>query len=162
MKCIRRQHNKGFTLIEILISLVIIAVAVVGAVMFRYFSANNARISDVHTGAGQVCLLILEGWKGAGGHTDYNPNTEIGPEIQASSDISIGTISSGQYPVQLTGGTNTYYFVSLAYDEDVDGDGTDDSGIRKLTVAVTYYGSGSQNKTGYAKTVKVSDFVRVY
>ncbi len=161
MKPVRRHHEQGLTLIEVLISISIVAIAVIGAMMYRYYSTSNARLADVHAGAGRVCLLILEGWKGAAGRADYNPATDIGPDVLASPDIAIGAINGGQYPVQLAGGTNTYYFVSLSYDDDVDGDGSVDSGIRKLMVEVTYYGNGSQNKTLSSNKVKVSDFVRI-
>ncbi len=156
MKNVRRHNRHGLTLIEVLVSLLIVVIAVIGAMMYRYYATSSARLADVHAGAGRVSLLILQGWKGAAGRTDYNPATAIGSEVQGSPDIAIGALSGGQYPVQLTGGTDTYYFVSLSYN-DVDGG----PGIRKLIVGVTYYGNGSQNKTLPSKTVKVSDFVRI-
>lgn len=161
MKIVRRHRRNGLTLIEVLISLLIVVIAVIGAMMYRYYATSSARLADVHAGAGRVSLLILQGWKGAAGRTDYNPATDIGPEVQGSPDIAIGAISGGQYPVQLTGGTDTYYFVRISYNDDVNGDGSIDPGIRKLIVEVTYYGNGSQNKTLSSKTVKISDFVRI-
>ena len=155
-----KHTYKGLTLIEVMISVLVVVIGIVGAIMFRQYSAFNARLADVHANAGKVGLLVLEGWKGTAGRLDYNPHTEIGTEVLGSADISIGEISDGQYPVQLTGGTNTYYYVRLTYSEDVDGDGSDDPGILKLMVEVTYYGRGSQNKTLPSKTVKISDFVR--
>jgi prepilin-type N-terminal cleavage/methylation domain-containing protein len=161
MENVRTHRDKGLTLIEILVSLLIVAIAVIGAMMYRYYAARNARMADVHADAGRVGLLILEGWKGVAGRLDYNPQTEIGPEVQGSPDISVGAISGGQYPVQLTGGTDTYYFVSLSHNDDVNGDGSIDSGIRKLIVSVSYYGGGSQDKSLKLTTVKISDFVRI-
>ena len=160
MAGIRNHYDKGLTLIEIMVSLLVVAIGLLGAMSFRYYGARNARIADVHADAGRVGLLILEGWKGAAGRLDYDPQIDIGTEVQASADISIGKPSDGQYPVQLTGGTDTCYYVSLSHDEDVDGDGTIDPGIRKLMVSVTYYGGGSQDKTLKATSVKVSDLVR--
>ena len=161
MERAKRHQESGLTLIEVMVSLMVVLVGLLGAMMYRQFSTSNARLADVHAGAGKVGLLILEGWKGAAGRLNYNPQTDIGTEVLGSADISIGTINgSGQYPVQLTGGTDTYYFVSLNYNEDVDGDGSDDEGIRKLIVDVTYYGRGSQNETLPSKTVKLIDFVR--
>ena len=160
MKTVRRHHCHGLTLIEVFVSLLIVAVAVVGAMMYRYYSTSNARIADVHAGAGRVGLLVLEGWKGAAGRADYDPEANIGPNVLASSDISIAA-SGSDYLVQLTGGTNTSYYITLSYDDDVDGDGNIDSGLRKLIVEVTYYGKGTQDQTLSSKTVKVSDFVRI-
>ena len=161
MEGIRKHRDKGLTLIEIMISLLVVAIGLIGAMNFRYFGARGARLADVQADAGRVGLLILEGWKGAAGRLDYDPELEIGTEVQASMDISIGGLSDGQYPVSLTGGTNTNYYVSLDFDDDVDGDGSIDPGIRKLIVNVTYYGGGSQDKSLKATTVKISDFVRI-
>lgn len=162
MKTVRRHRDKGLTLIEIIISLVIVVIALIGAMMYRYYSTSSARIADVHAGAGRVGLLILEGWKGAAGRLDYNPSTDIGSDVLASADISISEVSgSDEYLVQLTGGTDTSYFARISYDDDVDGDGNIDSGLRKLMVEVTYYGKGSQDKTLFSNTVKVGDFVRI-
>jgi prepilin-type N-terminal cleavage/methylation domain-containing protein len=162
MENVRRHHNKGLTLIEVLVSLLIVAVAVIGAMMYRYYSASDARMADVHADAGRVGLLILEGWKGAAGRTDYNPAVSVGTEVLGSPDISISRIgTTNEYLVQLTGGTDTSYYALLSYNDDVNGDGNADPGIRKLMVEVTYYGKGSQNKTLSSKTVKVVDFVRI-
>jgi len=155
-----QKFNRALTLIEIMISLLIVAIAIVGAMMYRYYSASNARLADVHAGAGKVGLLVLEGWKGKAGDLSYDPSSDVGPEVLGCDDITIGGIDNGVYPVQLTGGVKTYYYVRLTYDEDVDGDGSDDPGIRKLMVEVTYYGRGSQNNTLPSKTIKVGDFVR--
>ncbi len=162
MKTVRLHQRPGLTLIEVLVSLLIVAVAVVGSMMYRYYSASSARIADVHAGAGRVGLLILEGWKGAAGRTDYNPAVSVGTEVLGSPDISISKIgTTDEYLVQLTGGTDSSYYALLSYNDDVNGDGSIDPGIRKLIIAVTYYGKGSQNKTLPAKTVKISDFVRI-
>ena len=162
MKCVRKQRVNGLTLIEIVISLAIVAIALIGAMMYRYYSASSARLADVHAGAGRVGLLILEGWKGAAGRLDYNPSTDIGAYILANDDISISEVSgTDEYLVELTGGTDTSYYVTLDYDDDVDGDGTIDPGIRKLLIDVTYYGNGVQNKSLPLKTVKIGDFTRI-
>ena len=155
-----QKFNRALTLIEIMISLLLVAIGIIGAMMFRYYSASNARLADVHAGAGKVGLLVLEGWKGNAGNLSYDPSSDVGPEVLGCPDITIGAIDNGIYPVQLTGGVNTYYYVRLTYSEDVDGDGSDDPGIRKLMVEVTYYGWGSQNNTLPSKTVKIGDFVR--
>jgi len=162
MECVRKQRVNGLTLIEVIVSLAIVAIALIGAVMYRYFSTSSARLADVHAGAGRVSLLILEGWKGAAGRLDYNPATDIGTYVLGSDDISITKVSgTNEYLVKLTGGTDTSYYVTLNYDDDVDDNGTPDPGIRKLLVNVTYYGNGLQDKTLPSKTVKIGDFVRI-
>ena len=164
MKMALKQNRRGVTLIEIMVAIVVIVVGVLGAMMYRYHSALDARKADVHVGAGRVALLILEGWKGAAGDPTYDPSMEIGLQVLNSPDIFISSASGGVHTVQLSGGTQTYYYARLVKPsvEDVDGDGTDDDRIRKLEVEVTYYGRGSQDSGQPAKTVKISDFVRTY
>jgi len=159
-----RKFNNGLTLIEIMIAMTTIAVGVLGAMMYRYHSALDARKADVQVGAERVALLILEGWKGAAGLDTYDPST-IDTTLN-SADISILKTGTDTYTVQLTGGTQTYYYVTLLppidYNPaDLDGDGiVDTTKIRQLEVEVTYYGNGSQDKSLPAKSVKLSDFVR--
>lgn len=166
MKPRARENRSGLTLIEIMVALLVIVVGVLGAMMYRYYSALDARKADVLVGASRVGLLVLEGWKGAVGNPAYDPQGVggIGAEVLGSGDISISPASAGVHTVQLTGGTDTYYFVKLVKPslEDVDGDGIDDAGIRKLEVEVTYYGQGSSDTSKPAKTIKLSDFVRTY
>ena len=158
-----KKTRSGLTLIEIMVAILVIVIGVLGAMMYRYHSALNARIADVQVGAGRVGLLILEGWKGAAGNPAYDPQGVGGIGVLDSLHIDIDPISNGEYPVHLLGGTETHYYVKLIPVEDVDGDSdeTDDIGIRKLEVEVTYYGRGSSDKSlPNSKTIKLSDFVR--
>jgi len=159
------------TLIEIMVGILVIVIGVLGAMMYRYHSALDARKGDVHANAGRVALLILEGWKGAAGTVDasgniiYIPSDGIGINNTLIADGSYVTITSNgsdNYTIDLTGGTNTIYYAQLTYNEDVDGDDVDDEGIRKLEVDVTYYGKGSSNKSLPGKTVKVAGYVRTH
>lgn len=168
MKSKPRKNRSGITLIEIMIALVIIVVGVLGAMMYRYHSALDARKADVHVGAGRVALLLLEGWKGAAGNEDYDPRTIGGV---GASDISIYDASKNGYVVELTGdpaGTKTFYYARLIRhglytNADLDGDGNaDTSGLRRLEVRVTYYGSGGvKDVTLPSKMVGVAGFVRL-
>lgn len=127
--------RSGLMLIEIMIAIVVVVVGILGAMMYRYHSALDARRADIQVGAGRVALLILEGWKGAAGDLAYDPSSDIGLQVLNSDDITIS--GTGPYTVQLTGGTDTTYEATLTFDEDVTGNGEDDDGIRKLTVEVT-------------------------
>lgn len=169
MKSKQGKSRSGLTLIEIMVAIVVIIVGVLGAVMYRYGAALDARKADVHVGASRVALLILEGWKGAAGAVDASGNIAYFPHDdiplnsefdEGSDDITITSNGSDNYTIYLTGGTSTYYYAQLTYNEDVDGDSTDDDGIRKLEVKVTYYGRGSQDTSLPKKTIKISDFVR--
>ena len=159
------KNRSALTLIEVMVAITVVVIGVLGAAMYRYHSALDARKADVQVGAGRVALLILEGWKGAAGDLNYNPSNEIPLNsglVGGSEDITISSNGSDNYTVQLLGGTHSYYYAQLTYNEDVDGNGdvADDVGIRKLEVEVTYYGRASQDTSLTAKTIKLSDFVR--
>jgi len=143
------KTRSGLTLIELMLAITVIVVGVLGAMMFRYGSALEARKADIQVGAGRVALLILEGWKGAIGSTTYNPKTDI----SLSGNISIS--GTGPYTVQLTGGgMNTSYSASLTRldgaTHDINGDGFNDLGLVELTVTVT----------SSLRPLILSDFVR--
>ena len=155
------KTRSGLTLIEVMLAVCVIVVGVLGAMMFRYYSALDARKADIQVGAGRVALLILEGWKGAAGKAGYDPKGVggIGPEVLSSPDISI----SGTYPyytvklTKLTSGTDAYhtsYSVTLTrldgVTHDINGDGSNDPCLVKLTVAVA----------SSVRDVNLSDFVR--
>jgi prepilin-type N-terminal cleavage/methylation domain-containing protein len=137
------KTRSGLTLIEVMLAVTVLVVGILGAMMFRYYSALDARKADVQVGAGRVALLILEGWKGAAGAvvpTGYNP----AEDIALNKDISISG-TNNPYTVQLTGGIDTSYSVMLTRVVDVN-----EPGLAELTVEAA---SG-------LFSVKLSDFVR--
>ena len=156
------KARSGMTLIEVMIAAVVVIVGVLGAMMYRYHSAVDARKADIQMGAGRVALLIMEGWKGASGAEDFDPSNDIGLEVLNSADISISSGSGGIYPVSLTGGTDCFYHAKLIFDNDIDGDGTDDYGIRKLDVHVAWRQSalsGTPSADDWAsRSVKLSSY----
>ena len=100
-----RKMRSGLTPIEIMIGLVVIIGCVFGEVMYRYHAAVDARMADVHTGTGRVALLIPEGWKGAAGADDYDPQAVGGlaVEVLASGSTDISEESNDVYTVDFTG-----------------------------------------------------------
>ena len=150
-----KKARLGVTLIEVMVGLTVIVVGILGAAMYRYQAALQARTADIQVGAGRVALLVLEGWKGAAGSDAYNPSNSIplnGYLANGSDDIEIS--GAGPYTVKLLGGTNTNYTVTLTRVDgatnDITGDGVNDPGLVKLNVEAV---SGLH-------TVMLSDFVR--
>ena len=62
----------GITLMEVMVTIVIITVVATGGMSYRYHSAANARKADVQITAARVGGLMLESWKGQGGFSGYS------------------------------------------------------------------------------------------
>jgi prepilin-type N-terminal cleavage/methylation domain-containing protein len=124
MKVFARNHNAGLTLIEVMVVILIIAVAVIGAMRFRYYCVVDAKRADVQINAARVGAMLLETWKGMGGLSNYNPSAEF-PLSTYGSQFEIRTSTSGlaapagfsplatSYSV-LDKANNVYYYVTLS------------------------------------------------
>ena len=84
--------RKGLTLVEIMAAMLVISIAVLGAMVYRYNSMQHAREGRARLVAGRVALLILENWKGIAGDEEFSPITDIGTTIPDDNLI----LSSGQ------------------------------------------------------------------
>ena len=84
-----KKQKSGFTLIEIAISVLIIMVLATGAMGYQYYSVRDVRLSEVQTTAARVAMLLLEGWKGDEGASDFDPVSVF------SSEITIDTETAG-------------------------------------------------------------------
>ena len=73
------SSGAGFTLIELIITIAIIAVAAVGALDYQYYAAQQSRIAHAQVAATRTAQLLLEDWKSTGASTSYNPlNLQLG------------------------------------------------------------------------------------
>jgi type II secretory pathway pseudopilin PulG len=125
MERVRKNRNNGLTLIEVVVSMLVIMIIVIGAVSYMYASMWNARRAEVRITATRIGQLLLETWKvtgpvvnGVWNVTAFNPMVDFGPELpnnfQAAA-VDLGGIGAelGDYQIQIDG---VYYFVTLLYD----------------------------------------------
>ena len=164
-----RKKKSGVTLIELMVAMVVIIIAVLGATMYRYGSVTDARRADIQMCAGRVALLVVEEWKAAAGSYTFDPADDIALNSAlagGSDDITISEkVDDDYWPVSLTGGKDSYYYVKINWEDDIDGDGNDDDGIRRLDVQVAWKladVSGVPDTDDWARAVKLSSYVRVY
>ena len=73
MKGISKKPGSGLTLIELMVAILLLAIAVIGAMGFRYFCAMDARRADVQMTGARLGWMLLENWKASGGDTTYVP-----------------------------------------------------------------------------------------
>jgi len=125
MNTLKAKNIAGLTLIEIMVVVLLISVAVLGATSFRMFCVMDAKKADVQINAARVGSMLLETWKGTGGFSSYDPSLEF-PISSYGSQFGITKTATGlaeptgftslasKYQI-LDKSNNVYYFVTLSY-----------------------------------------------
>ena len=72
------KSQTGTTLIEVMVAIMILVAAVLGATRYRYYTALDARRALLRIEASRLAVTMLEAWKGAGSETDFNPLLHLG------------------------------------------------------------------------------------
>jgi len=136
MKIPWKRSSGGLTLIEVMVTVFVIAIAVIGAMGFRYFCALDARKADVQITGARLGWMLLENWKAAGGDATYQPEmnqTQLpsgpGPAQPAGFDLL------GSYHVYLDG---AHYYATLSSRDSTAGT------ARTLNVNVAWMSRGQQ------------------
>jgi len=165
----QQVRRRGVTLIEIIVAMVVIVVSVMGAMGYRYYSILDARKAKVKMTAARVGSMLLENWKGTGGHSD--PGDEYDPEtlgygsrlILSSTSTSTagapsGFSSFGTYRVAADGSN---YVAILSYNDDTA------TSLRTLNIALAWphkYPSGtftSDDLWTYTQSVRFTSKVLI-
>ena len=137
-KNINNNHCKGVGLVEVMVSIVILLAVVTGTMAYQYFTALDARKSDLNITAGRLAIIFLETWKGQGNGDDFNPVDELNLDL----DISVST--SNQPAAELTdllgsysvNSNNANFFITLSF-QDV----TDSPRLLNIVVAWGHFGT---------------------
>jgi prepilin-type N-terminal cleavage/methylation domain-containing protein len=124
MKTNKTKYNAGLSLIEIMVVVLVISVAVIGATSFKTYCAVDAKKADVQINAARVASMLLETWKGMGGFSSYDPSLEF-PLSTYGSQFAITKTTTGlaeptgfaplasKYRI-LDKANNVNYFVTLS------------------------------------------------
>ena len=113
-------------MIEVLLAIVIIAIAVIGASGYRYYSALDARKASTRSTAARIALLLSENWRGLGYDRtdDFNPIMHLSsPDygmVVGLSDVDLeydGDFDRhlGQYKILAN---NTQFWAALAWKQE--------------------------------------------
>jgi prepilin-type N-terminal cleavage/methylation domain-containing protein len=132
MNAIQKKRTAGLTLIEVMVSVVIIVVGVLGAAGYRYYCALDARKADIQITTARVGSMLLETWKATGGSSDFDPLTEFASELAITTNsVSLNELSGYNslpcYSINIDG---SMYIAMLSYQDDAT------SGLRLLNVRV--------------------------
>jgi prepilin-type N-terminal cleavage/methylation domain-containing protein len=90
----RRHYLTGFTIIEMMVTILVLAIIVIGTAGYRYYSALDARKAVKESDAARVALMLLESWRAHQGDPLFDPTTNP-PLFNPSGFI---TKSSGSFP----------------------------------------------------------------
>lgn len=147
---VRRKSAAAFTLIEVMLTTLILLVAVVGTSGYRYYGALDARRSAMRIAAARIGLLLCENWRGFKGTETYDPTTYFSSELTITAItvpdgfVGEGFTTLGGYKVVMD---NTNYYAILSW-KDVD------TGLRALNVVVAW-AQREQGATGIADADKL-------
>ena len=116
----RRGHiggNSGFTLIEVMITILIFSLVVTGALAFHYHGAIEVRRADIRIGAARLAQTLLEGWRTTATPGGYDPVDTYGADVTISGAGSgppapTGFTALGTY---LINENRVSYYATLSY-----------------------------------------------
>lgn len=110
----------GFSLVEVMISVLIVMVLVAGVMGYQYRSTHDVKLSEVQAAAARLSMMLLEGWKGVDGIPGFDP-------VSTFTELQIESVPSGPavpddaaltvldyYEIQ---DEDTCYYVTLAWAE---------------------------------------------
>ncbi len=130
MQRLHRHHNNGLTLIEVMLSMLVILVIAIGVISYMYACAWNTRRADVQITATRLGQLLLESWKTTGpvveGIWDVEAFDPTDSDFDSILPDDIGKTAQGipgignelggtRFEVTIDG---AHYFITLSYRQD--------------------------------------------
>ena len=131
----RRKSSGGFTFTEIMGTILVLTVAVLGASAYRYHATLDTRRADLQTTTARVGSLLLETWRGTSDPNTFDPVAHFGSEMT----IESMTIQEGPATPTGFGALGTYRIIVEGVDYRAGLFWRDVSvGLRALTVIVVW------------------------
>ena len=69
----RKLSRSGFTLAEVVLTILIMAIVSLGVIHFQFYAIKSAKLARTKISATRLGSLILENWKTQGGSEQYDP-----------------------------------------------------------------------------------------
>lgn len=166
MTGIRRHHVKGLTLIEVMISLIVILIVVIGAVGYMYATAKHAKEADVRASAARLGLLLMETWKANGAipsafdpanlseNINQAPLSDFGSPgaLNLNTAAGFNLLQNRCYRIQAD---NVKYFVEMTYNDSI-------PSMLCVYIAWNKGDYGSTTLDSNANRVALTDFAYMY
>ncbi len=121
MRTMRKKQRRGLSLIEIMITTIVVVIAVIGTMGYRYYSVLDAKKADVQMTASSLGLLLLESWKGGGASTTYNPETSLSSQFSTFAGSASGPATPPGFTAlptacyHIVANNNVHYYANLSY-----------------------------------------------
>lgn len=132
----RLKSKGGFTIVEVMITAVILLVAVLGSSGYRYYAALDARKAAMQAAASRVGLILCESWHGVGGIGTYDPVAHLGTNMAISVMTGLDGTGYKEADFTLLGGyqvvANDVTYAAVLSWKDVN------AGLRALSVVVIW------------------------
>ena len=131
------RHNRGFSLIDAMVAVVILLIAVIGTSVFRYNAVLDGRRFNSQSTGARLALMLSESWQGINGDLTFNPTalstSELTIEENAESLIAKPSDFTllGSYTVTLNDVHGINYHAILSW-KDVQ------PGLRALNVVIAW------------------------
>jgi len=125
--------SQGLTLVEVMVSILIMAIVAVGASGYRYYTTIDVIKAEKHITGARIALLLCESWKGIRGSDTYDPLVTFQADLSIAGSaegpsVPVGLISLNSYRIT---SEDTNYYTTLAW-KDVS------PGFRELNVAIQW------------------------
>ena len=152
-----KRKPAGLTLVEIMISLVVILVIVVGAMKFRYSAVLDAREADARITASRLGAMLLNAWVARVGSTSYDIVAEFNPGIPielstSGPDVPTGFTELNKYHITCD---NVHYYATLSHQP------TSSGQAGKVTITLNWFNDyGLWDESAVKQSVKMTTNVR--
>jgi hypothetical protein len=141
----KTKMKRGMSIIEVMVCIVSLLIAVLGASGYRYFATLDIHRSDREITAGRVASQLCESWKGiGGGASSYNPLNDPGLGLAIETDTnnlapeeppSFTLLNNGGYYQVVS--NNRIYYVTMSY-HITNGTNATDPNLETLNVIVSW------------------------
>ena len=71
----RRKSAPAVTLVETMVSIVVVGILALGGLGYQYHAAGHIRVARGQIVATRIAQLLIEDWKSTGGSDEYDPET---------------------------------------------------------------------------------------
>ena len=125
----RPRRTAGLTLVEIMVSVLILVIAVLGTSAFRYHASLGVREAELQGNAAQIAQLLCESWRGASDPNTFALEDALGSEFATILDVydtahgpyvPDGFTLLGRYQIRMVGtdgGGEISYWATLSWQE---------------------------------------------
>jgi type II secretory pathway pseudopilin PulG len=152
-----KRNTAGLTLVEIMISLALILIIVVGAMNFRYSAVMDAREADARITAARVGSMLLSAWVSRIGSPSFDPVAEFNPGIPITVSASGPAVPAGftelnKYHIICD---DVNYYATLSHKPTISGH------VGEVTITLSWFNNyGVWSETAVKQSINMTTFVR--